>query len=133
MGQSERLMTAPTVPAAATPLRRSDEARPPPAPRAPVRAGFFAAAGTVEDQLSRLEIRLLAEAGGDPAAEQDVRRRLGVARARFAGATVRRFLPILIERDVRRQLDGRWAGRTGISCPRARPDRGRRRSGLAVP
>jgi hypothetical protein len=62
-------------------------------------------AGTLEDQLGRLELRLLAEAGGDPAAEQEIRRRLDNARARFAGATVQTFLPILIERHVRRNVE----------------------------
>jgi hypothetical protein len=52
----------------------------------------------------RLEQRLLAEAGGDPEAERRVRGELVLACARFDGATVRRFLPILIEREVRRRL-----------------------------
>jgi hypothetical protein len=52
----------------------------------------------------RLEQRLLAEAGGDPDVERRVRGQLVLARARFDGATIRRFLPILIEREVRRGL-----------------------------
>ena len=46
----------------------------------------------------------MAEAGGDPELEQRVRGELVLACARFDGATVRRFLPILIEREVRRRL-----------------------------
>jgi 2'-5' RNA ligase len=61
---------------------------------------------TVEEQLRRLEARLLAEAGGDRA-EEDVRRHLTLARARFGSARIRQFLPILIEPDVRRRLTGR--------------------------
>jgi hypothetical protein len=52
-------------------------------------------------------LRLLVELGGDRAVEQDVRRHLAHARARFASATVQRFLPILIEREVRSRLSGR--------------------------
>jgi hypothetical protein len=59
---------------------------------------------SVDEQLVRLESRLVAEAGGDPELERRVRGELVVARARFDGATVRRFLPILIEREVRRRL-----------------------------
>jgi hypothetical protein len=60
----------------------------------------------VEEQLRRLEARLVAEAGGDPARELEARRLMALSRARFEAATVRTFLPILIERDVRRQLSG---------------------------
>jgi hypothetical protein len=85
---------------------------PPPGPTSGVvttstRAGLLEGVQTVEEQLRRLEARLLAEAGGDRAMEQDVRRHLTLARARFASATIRRFLPILIEREVRRRLSGR--------------------------
>jgi hypothetical protein len=62
---------------------------------------------TVEEQLRRLEARLLAEADRDRAAEEDVRRHLALARACFGSARIRQFLPILIERDVRRRLSGR--------------------------
>ena len=58
----------------------------------------------MDDQLLRLETRLLAEADGDPDTEQNLRRHLAQARALFASATVRQFLPILIEREVRRRL-----------------------------
>jgi hypothetical protein len=72
------------------------------------RTGGGAAAATggaaVDDQLRRLEARLLAEAGGDPDLEQTLRGHVAQARARFASATVRQFLPILIEREVRRLL-----------------------------
>jgi hypothetical protein len=58
----------------------------------------------MDDQLARVEFRLLAEAGGDPDVERHVRGELLIVRARFAGSTVQRFLPILIEREVRRRL-----------------------------
>ena len=70
-----------------------------PVPRRPVDRG-----PSVDEQLRRLEVRLVAEAGGDPELEQRVRSELVQACARFDGATVRRFLPILIEREVRRRL-----------------------------
>jgi hypothetical protein len=57
---------------------------------------------SVDDQILRLESRLLAEAGGDPDREQALLGHLARARAHFASATVRQFLPILIEREVRR-------------------------------
>ena len=69
--------------------------------------GLLGGVQTVEEQLRRLEARLLAEGGGDRAAEEDVRRHLTLARARFGSARIRQFLPILIERDVRRRLSGR--------------------------
>jgi hypothetical protein len=62
---------------------------------------------TIDDQLRRLEMRLLAEAEGDAAREEDLRRHVELARARFESATVRQFLPILIEREVRRRLASR--------------------------
>ena len=68
------------------------------------RAGLLGGTATVEQQLRRLESRLLAEAGGDPVAEGDVRRHLADSCMRFATAPVRRFLPILVEREVRRRL-----------------------------
>jgi hypothetical protein len=70
-------------------------------------SGLLGGVQTVEEQLRRLEVRLLAEAGGDRAEEEDVRRHLTLARARFGSARIRQFLPILIERDVRRRLSGR--------------------------
>lgn len=82
----------------AVPVRR--DAPPVPAPRRPP-----ADRGpSVDEQLRRLESRLVAEAGGDPERELRVRCELTAACARFDGATVRRFLPILIEREVRRRL-----------------------------
>jgi hypothetical protein len=69
-----------------------------PAPR----RGFPAVGPTVDVQLRRLETRLLAEADGDRDLEQTLRGHLAHARAHFASATVRQFLPILIEREVRR-------------------------------
>ncbi|MGY1753397.1 three-helix bundle dimerization domain-containing protein [Blastococcus sp. SYSU D01042] len=58
----------------------------------------------VDEHLARVEARLLAEVAGDPAAATAVRSHLAAARARFADATVRQFLPILVERDVRRRV-----------------------------
>jgi len=58
----------------------------------------------VEQQLRQLESRLLAEADGDPAVQEAVRRHLTVVTARFDNATIRTFLPVLIEREVRRRL-----------------------------
>jgi len=58
----------------------------------------------VEEQLRRVAARLLAEADGDPVQQDLVRGHLARATARFAAAPIRQFLPILIERDVRRQL-----------------------------
>ena len=57
-----------------------------------------------DQQLQRLEAQLVAEAGGDPDREREVRFHLAHARARFASATIRQFLPILIERAVRQRM-----------------------------
>jgi hypothetical protein len=73
---------------------------------ASMRTGLLGRVQSVEEQLRRLESRLLAEAGGDPVMEQDVLRHMTLARARFGSATIRQFLPILIEREVRRRLAG---------------------------
>jgi hypothetical protein len=54
--------------------------------------GLLGGVQTVEEQLLRLEARLLAEAGGDRAKE-DVRRHLTLARPRFGSARIRQFLP----------------------------------------
>jgi hypothetical protein len=54
-----------------------------------------------------LESRLLAESGEDRAGQEDVRRHLALVHSRLDTATVRRFLPILIEREMRRRLSGR--------------------------
>lgn len=53
---------------------------------------------------ARVEARLLGEVAGDPVASMAVRSHLAVARARFADATVTQFLPILVEREVRRRM-----------------------------
>lgn len=106
MSQADLLTTVETVPSGEAPLVGSGDAQPSAGAPLP-RDDFFGAAGTVEAQLGKLTNRLLAEAEGDPLVEQRVRRLLSQAYERFAGARVRRFLPILIERDVRDQLGGR--------------------------
>jgi hypothetical protein len=58
----------------------------------------------IERQLDRLALRLLAEVAGDPERELRVRHGLAEARLRFRSATVRDYLPILVERAVRQQL-----------------------------
>jgi hypothetical protein len=58
----------------------------------------------VEEQLNRVAGRLLAETEGDAGAQQEVLRHLTAARERFAHATVRQFLPILVEREARRRM-----------------------------
>jgi hypothetical protein len=63
-------------------------------------------AQSVDGQLRRLESRLLADAGGDRAGQEDVRRHLALVRSRFETATIRQFLPVLIEGEVRRRLSG---------------------------
>ena len=82
---------------AALPVPRAEAT---PSPRPAVAAGM----ADVEDQLRRLAVRLLAEAGGDPAMEGALRRHLDASCARFATARVRQFVPILVEREVRRRL-----------------------------
>lgn len=82
------------------PREPADEAvRPVPAARR-VHPG----ADAVEDQLRKVEQRLVGEAAGDPVAVLAVRDHLAAARARFGDARVRQFLPILVEREVRRRL-----------------------------
>lgn len=71
-----------------------------------MRAGLPDADG-VERQLAQVERRLLSEAGGSHAREHQVHEQLALARARFSSATVRLYLPILVERVVRRQLSWR--------------------------
>jgi hypothetical protein len=82
----------------------------------PASSAEAAARGTdqIERQLLRLEERLLAEVTGDPAAERDMRRCLALARAHFAEATVRQYLPILVERDVRGRLRDRTSVTRGL-------------------
>jgi len=58
----------------------------------------------VESQFERLEARLLAEFGDGLIAGWTVRDLIAAARAHYVGARVWIYLPILIERDVRRQL-----------------------------
>lgn len=95
-----------TVPTAAGP----DGDRPVPAagdtPGTPAaRAGRSAYRDpSVDDQLARLEQRLLSEVGEDPDLQRRVLTELADVRSGFADATVRRFLPILVEREVRRRL-----------------------------
>jgi hypothetical protein len=64
-----------------------------------------------DHQLLRVEARLLAEAKGNLDVEEDTRRWFALACARFAGAPVRQYLPILVEREVRERLRTRrtWA------------------------
>jgi hypothetical protein len=73
-------------------------------PPVSTRPDVLGTAAAVEEQLRRLESRLLVEAGGDPAVERDVRRHLAESCARFETARVRLFVPILVEREVRRRL-----------------------------
>jgi hypothetical protein len=70
----------------------------------PTPAGALGRAASVQEQLRRLELRLLTEAGGDPTVERDVRRHLAESCARFETARVRLFVPILVEREVHRRL-----------------------------
>ena len=59
----------------------------------------------VERQLVQLEARLISELGGGVAVERMVHNLLDDARQSYAGARVRLYLAILIERDVRRTLE----------------------------
>jgi len=58
----------------------------------------------VERQLERLEARLIAEFGSEPIAGRTVHERLIAARENYVDARVWTYLPILIERHVRRQF-----------------------------
>jgi amphi-Trp domain-containing protein len=58
----------------------------------------------VDAQFARLEACLLTEAGSDPGRQEAVRSCLATAHARFAGATVRTYLPVLVERRARELL-----------------------------
>ena len=73
-------------------------------PGTPRGSGILGGIAAVDTQLERLEARLVAEAGGDPAIEQVVRRYLADSSARFAAARVRQFVPSLVEREVRERL-----------------------------
>lgn len=77
----------------------------------------------VESQFERLEARLLAEFGDGLIAGRTVRDHIAAARAHYVGARVRIYLPILIERDVRRQLQKPDA--PGPRVPPEPPDRDR--------
>jgi hypothetical protein len=66
-----------------------------------------------EGQLVQLEARLISELGGGVVVERMVRNLLGDVRQFYTGARVRRYLAILIERDMRARLeqaDARGAG-----------------------
>ena len=58
----------------------------------------------MERQLERLEARLMGEFGGGPISDRTVREHLAAARESYVGARVWTYLPILIERHVRHQL-----------------------------
>lgn len=59
-------------------------------------------------ELAEVEVRLLAELS-PPLPADAVRRCIEQAAAEFDGAPVRAFVPLLVERRVRRQL-GSWRG-----------------------
>ena len=59
----------------------------------------------VERQLEQLEARLISALGGGAIVERMVHTLLDDARQSYAGARVRLYLAILIERDVRRRLE----------------------------
>jgi hypothetical protein len=58
----------------------------------------------LQQQLAELESRLLAQYVDQGVSENRVRAALERVRERFAGARVRTFLPILVERAARREL-----------------------------
>lgn len=61
----------------------------------------------IAGQLKGLEDRLvLRYAGSDAASENRVRNIFGIVLTRFAGARVRAYLPILVERAVRKEIEG---------------------------
>jgi hypothetical protein len=61
----------------------------------------------VEAQLARVEARLVAELGGGELTTRVVREHMAQARHCYSGARVHTFLPILIERELRRRFHGR--------------------------
>lgn len=88
---------------------------PAPAPREPSERGVASPSAVqrvhrstdaVEEQLRRVEERLVTQAEGDPDALLAVRAHLTAARARFRDARIQQFLPILVEREVRRRMRG---------------------------
>lgn len=58
----------------------------------------------VRAEFARVEARLVAEFGGNPAADAIVRAHVAAVQEYFAGARIRRYLPILVERAVRSRL-----------------------------
>jgi hypothetical protein len=60
----------------------------------------------LQQQLAELESRLLAQYVDQGVTESRVRATLERVRGRFAGARVRTFLPILVERAARQELMG---------------------------
>jgi hypothetical protein len=68
-----------------------------------------------EERLQRLETRLVAEFAGGDIGEDIVRRHLTDLRTRFADARVQAFVPILIERAIRRRFP-KPVGRTDRSA-----------------
>ncbi|WIX76844.1 hypothetical protein QRX50_36265 [Amycolatopsis carbonis] len=58
-------------------------------------------------EFARVEARLIAEFGGNPAADAMVRAQVVAVQEYFAAAPIRRYLPILVERAVRSQLTAR--------------------------
>jgi hypothetical protein len=61
----------------------------------------------VADQLKELEDQLVARyAGGDVVTEVRVRQVFSAVLARFTDARVRAYLPILVERAVRKEIEG---------------------------
>jgi hypothetical protein len=55
-------------------------------------------------EFARVEARLIAELGGNPAADAMVRAQIAAVQEGFAGARIRHYLPILLERAVRSRL-----------------------------
>jgi hypothetical protein len=65
-----------------------------------------AEAAQIAEQLSEAEGRLVEQYAGRNGINEDrVRRTFGQVRQRFAEARMRTFVPILVERAVRRELD----------------------------
>jgi hypothetical protein len=61
----------------------------------------------IEAQLAQVEARLVAELGGGEFTMRVLREHMAQARHGYSGARVHTFLPILIERELRRRLHGR--------------------------
>ena len=71
----------------------------------PIAARLAVEHDAVERQLVQLEARLISEFGGGVVVERMVRNLLADARQSYAGARVRIYLAIFIERDARRRLE----------------------------